>query len=101
MKREQRLLIGKQLREGSLSDPDCMKKYGVGHTCVCHWRGYEESAGLECQVIAEVSSRWPIQALCREMFVDFRIGDAEDSPPRSRAMSSSSMKNAPCAAWDT
>ena len=35
---------------------------------------------LECQVIAEVSSRWPIQALCREMLVDFRIGDAEDVP---------------------
>ena len=48
MKREQRLLIGKQLREGSLSAPDCMKKYGVGYTCVCHWRReYEESAGLE------------------------------------------------------
>ena len=47
MKREQRLLIGKQLREGSLSAPDCMKKYGVAYTCVCHWRGYEESSGLE------------------------------------------------------
>ena len=48
MKREQRLLIGKQLREGPLSAPDCMKKYGVAYTCVCHWRrGYEESAGLE------------------------------------------------------
>ena len=48
MKREQRLLIGKQLREGSLSAPDCMKKCGVGYACVCSWRrGYEESAGLE------------------------------------------------------
>ena len=48
MKRERRLLVGKQLREGSLSAPDCMKKYGVGYTCVCHWRReYEESAGLE------------------------------------------------------
>ena len=48
MKRERRLLIGKQLREGSLSAPDCMKKYGVGYTCVCTWRReYEESAGLE------------------------------------------------------
>ena len=48
MKRERRLLIGKQLHEGSLSAPDCMKKYGVAYTCVCHWRReYEESAGLE------------------------------------------------------
>lgn len=48
MKREQRLLIGKQLREGSLSAPDSMKKCGVAYTCVCTWRrGYEESAGLE------------------------------------------------------
>ena len=48
MKRERRLLIGKQLHEGSLSAPDCMKKYGVGYTCVCSWRReYEESAGLE------------------------------------------------------
>ena len=47
MKRERRLLIGKQLREGPLSAPDCMKKYGVGYTCTCNWRGYEESAGLE------------------------------------------------------
>ena len=48
MKREQRLLIGKQLREGPLSAPDCMKKYGVAYTCVCSWRReYEESAGLE------------------------------------------------------
>lgn len=48
MKRERRLLIGKQLREGSLSAPGCMKKCGVAYTCVCHWRGgYEESAGLE------------------------------------------------------
>ena len=48
MKRERRLLVGKQLREGSLSAPDCMKKYGVGYTCVCHWRREcEESAGLE------------------------------------------------------
>ena len=48
MKREQRLLIGKQLREGSLSAPDCVKKYGVAYTCVCSWRrGCEESAGLE------------------------------------------------------
>ena len=48
MKRERRLLVGKQLREGSLSAPDCMKKCGVGYTCVCHWRReYEESAGLE------------------------------------------------------
>ena len=48
MKREQRLLIGKQLREGSLSAPDCMKKYGVAYACACHWRReYEESAGLE------------------------------------------------------
>ena len=48
MKREQRLLVGKQLHEGSPSAPDCMKKCGVGYTCVCHWRGgYEESAGLE------------------------------------------------------
>ena len=36
------------LREGSPSAPDCMKKYGVGYTCVCNWRReYEESAGLE------------------------------------------------------
>ena len=48
MKRERRLLIGKQLHEGSLSAPDCMKKYGVAYTCVCHWRREcEESAGLE------------------------------------------------------
>ena len=48
MKRERRLLIGKQLHEGSLSAPDCMKKYGVAYTCVCSWRReYEESAGLE------------------------------------------------------
>ncbi|MDD7619017.1 MAG: hypothetical protein PUJ43_04115 [Bacillales bacterium] len=40
MKRERRLLIGKQLREGSLlSAPDCMKKCGVGYTCACNWRG--------------------------------------------------------------
>ena len=50
MKREQRLLIGKQPREGSLSAPGCMKKCGVGYTCVCHWRREcEESAGLERQ----------------------------------------------------
>lgn len=48
MKRERRLLIGKQLREGPLSAPGCMKKCGVGYTCACHWRReYEESAGLE------------------------------------------------------
>ena len=48
MKRERRLLIGKQLREGPLSAPDCMKKYGVAYACACHWRReYEESAGLE------------------------------------------------------
>ena len=48
MKRERRLLIGKQLREGPLSAPGCMKKCGVGYTCACNWRGgYEESAGLE------------------------------------------------------
>ena len=48
MKRGQRLLIGKQPHEGSLSAPDCMKKYGVGYTCACSWRReYEESAGLE------------------------------------------------------
>ena len=35
---------------------------------------------LEYQAIAELSSRWPIQALCREMLVGFRIGDAEDVP---------------------
>ena len=47
MKRERRLLIGKQLREGPLSAPGCMKKYGVAYTCACNWRGYEESSGLE------------------------------------------------------
>ena len=47
MKRERRLLIGKQLREGPLSAPDCMKKCGVGYTCACNWRECEESAGLE------------------------------------------------------
>ena len=48
MKRERRLLIGKQLREGSPSAPGCMKKCGVAYTCVCSWRrGCEESAGLE------------------------------------------------------
>ena len=48
MKRERRLLIGKQLREGPLSAPGCMKKCGVGYTCICSWRGeHEESAGLE------------------------------------------------------
>ena len=35
---------------------------------------------LECQASAELASRWPIQALCREMLVDFRIGDAEGVP---------------------
>ena len=44
MKRERRLLIGKQLHEGSLSAPDSMKKCGAGYTCVCTWRrGCEES----------------------------------------------------------
>ena len=38
MNRERKLLIGKQLREGPLSAPDCMKKRGVGYTCVCTWR---------------------------------------------------------------
>ena len=48
MKRERRLLIGKQLHEGSLSAPDCMKKCGAGYACACHWRREcEESAGLE------------------------------------------------------
>ena len=48
MNRERRLLIGKQLREGSLSAPDCVKKCGVGYACACNWRGgYEGSAGLE------------------------------------------------------
>ena len=48
MNREQRLLVGKQLHEGTLSAPDCMTKFGVGYTCVCSWRReYEESAGLE------------------------------------------------------
>ena len=47
MKRERRLLIGKQLREGPLSAPGCMKKYGVAYTCACNWRECEESAGLE------------------------------------------------------
>ena len=48
MKRERRLLIGKQLHEGSLSAPDCVKKRGVAYTCACNWRReYEESAGLE------------------------------------------------------
>lgn len=36
-----------------------------------------------------------------EMFVDFRIATPRTSPSRSRTMSSSSTKNAPCAAWDT
>lgn len=48
MNREQRLLVGKQLHEGTLSAPDCMTKFGAGYTCVCSWRReYEESAGLE------------------------------------------------------
>ena len=48
MNREQRLLIGKQLHEGSLSAPGCMKKYGVAYTCACSWRSEcEEFAGLE------------------------------------------------------
>ena len=48
MNREQWLLIGKQLHDGTLSAPDCMKKFGIGYTCVCSWRReYEESAGLE------------------------------------------------------
>ena len=48
MKRERRLLIGKQLREGPLSAPGCMDKCGVACTCVCHWRREcEGSAGLE------------------------------------------------------
>ena len=48
MKRERRLLIGKRLREGPLSAPDCMKKCGAGYACACHWRREcEESAGLE------------------------------------------------------
>ena len=48
MKRERRLLIGKQLHEGSLSAPDSMKKCGVAYTCAFNWRGEcEESAGLE------------------------------------------------------
>jgi transposase-like protein len=47
MNREQRLLVGKQLHEGTLSAPDCMTKFGIGYTCVCSWRReYEESAGL-------------------------------------------------------
>ena len=48
MKRERRLLIGKQLYEGSLSAPDCMKQCGAGCARVCSGRrGREESAGLE------------------------------------------------------
>ena len=48
MKREQRLLIGKQPHEGPLSAPGCMKKCGGGYTCVCNWRRErEEFAGLE------------------------------------------------------
>ena len=47
MKKEQRLLVGKQIHDGTLLAPDAMKEYEVGYTTVCSWRRqYEESAGL-------------------------------------------------------
>lgn len=47
MNKQQRLLVGKQIHEGSMSPAECMAEYKICYTSVCSWRRqYEESAGL-------------------------------------------------------
>lgn len=47
MHKQQRLLVGKQIHEGSMSPAECMAKYKVCYTSVRSWRRqYEESLGL-------------------------------------------------------
>lgn len=47
MKQQQRLLVGKQIHDGTMSPSECMEKYNVGYTSACSYhRQYEESVGL-------------------------------------------------------
>lgn len=47
MKQQQRLLVGKQIHDGTMSPSECMEKYNVGYTSACSYRRqYEESVGL-------------------------------------------------------
>lgn len=47
MKRERRLLIGKQLHEGSITVKECMERYGACRRSVFLWQEeYLESTGI-------------------------------------------------------
>lgn len=96
MGKQQRLLVGKQIREGSMSPAECMAKCKVRCTSVCSWRRQcEESSGLaKARPQAKplgVSAAAPagpdyeatesINGRAKaEMFADFRIGEPDDVP---------------------